>query len=128
MVYKLFSLILSGFWENCKKMSKIDSKKRDRADIKLLHCTNGTLRTKFLGPCVLTSHPVAEICVLWNQIFKFVETSLGRCSSDIKASIITNKWKTWKYKIRISPWTQHINPFLFKKNAHLFLLRFLIRN
>ena len=30
--------ILSGIWENWEKLQKIEWKKRDRADIKLLHC------------------------------------------------------------------------------------------
>ena len=38
MVYKLFSLIPSGFWENCEKLLKNESKKRNHADIKLLQC------------------------------------------------------------------------------------------
>ena len=50
MVYKLFSLIPIDFWENCEKLLKIWSKKRDRADIKKLQCKylrdNSTKKTK----------------------------------------------------------------------------------
>ena len=38
MVYKAFFHNSNWFLEKCEKPSKVDSKKRDRAGIKLLHC------------------------------------------------------------------------------------------
>ena len=65
MVYKVFCHSSNWFWKKCKRPSTIDSKKCDRADIKLLHCSNTTEVYNFSPQVYKTS---AKLALDFDQI------------------------------------------------------------